>query len=371
MLEEGGRGRDCFLPKTVLKQGARGKTVAVLQKRLSELFAAGIISAGPDYIERKTSRFGKTTLASLEAFRMKLYSGGGEFAGVDAEMWRLLGLPVGSCLQDMFAIPECAKKSQTVSVALSENTVTIRWRPRFAVYEKKTGGADKRLPSADESFKACVKAAIAGVLRWDSAASCNPNPLCIHGIDTRVRVEVCDIDGRVYAPDTDFDYNFYSTGYRDSNVAIYIGKPHKAIVWDAFRWRRDKRHRVKICFKDREYCENGTLSRTMEHEFGHVLGLFDAYGYANKMDPEDGCYHYGGHPWPERPLPPAFIDGVRLKRNSVMVCDYNAFDGEKTSGCYFARTCLDYEMLLFAWRDNRLQLFTDSILGKKSQAFYH
>jgi len=30
-----------------------------------------------------------------------------------------------------------------------------------------------------------------------------------------------------------------------------------------------------------------------------------------------------------------------------------------------------YEMLLYAWSTSSLQLYTDSILGSQSQAFYH
>jgi hypothetical protein len=36
-----------------------------------------------------------------------------------------------------------------------------------------------------------------------------------------------------------------------------------------------------------------------------------------------------------------------------------------------ARTVLDYEMILYAWRDNAIQNYVDNVLGPKSQAYFH
>lgn len=263
----------------------------------------------------------------------------------------------------------------TVSLELNSNKATVIWRPRFIIYE--CGDGKTVLSPQSAMFLSCVKAALAGVLKWDSDVYPNPDPLYICGVKGQFTVNILDVNGRLYEPQYPIcNYDFAAKSYRDSNVAIYLGKKSKAIVWDSFFWRKYRKLRIKMSFRGGDEEILHPLSRTSEHEFGHVLGLFDAYGYARKPDPTDGRYHYGGHPWPGFALPPALIDGTMLLSNSVMVCNYCALNDNHTihnhigSNCCFARTSLDYEMVLLAWRDNRLQLYTGSILGKRSKAFH-
>lgn len=281
---------------------------------------------------------------------------------------------------DMFASKKNIKKGSTFSLELEGNGAIIIWRPRFVVYEYVQNGKKIVLSPHSSKFLSCVEAALAGVLRWDSDAFPN-EPLIICGKKGRVAVDIRDIKGKRYDPKTQIcGDDFAAKCYRDSNVAIYLGKKDKAIVWDAFFWKRHKKLRIKISLSCVNEGFSRALSRTVEHEFGHVLGLFDAYGYARKPDPEDGLYHYGGHPWPDFALPPALIDGKMLLCNSVMVCNYSAYsyssrncsnNDNNINDCCFTRTILDYEMIFLAWRDNRLQLYTDSILGKRSKAFHN
>ncbi|MCL1952577.1 MAG: hypothetical protein FWF60_07090 [Oscillospiraceae bacterium] len=81
---------------------------------------------------------------------------------------------------------------------------------------------------------------------------------------------------------------------------------------------------------------------TAMHEFGHVLGLFDAYGYRS---------HFYGVPFladlADRLLPEAPPD--RAPRDSVM---YSGRDIRPK----------EIEMLLWAWKHRRLQLYTKSVL---------
>ena len=80
------------------------------------------------------------------------------------------------------------------------------------------------------------------------------------------------------------------------------------------------------------------------HEFGHVLGLFDAYGY------DDYSYTFLGRDLSGlfgRLLPEAPLD--RAPYRSIM-----------RSG--WAVTATEIEMLLWAWKNNRLQLYTKSVL---------
>lgn len=53
------------------------------------------------------------------------------------------------------------------------------------------------------------------------------------------------------------------------------------------------------------------LGQIMEHEFGHICGVFDAYGYQSKDDTKD--HHYGQHNNPSFTFPSAHIDGTDIK----------------------------------------------------------
>jgi len=81
------------------------------------------------------------------------------------------------------------------------------------------------------------------------------------------------------------------------------------------------------------------------HEFGHVLGLFDAYGYSLP-----GRSFLGGvmSALVGRLLPEAPLD--RAPWHSIM----RGSGGQVTS--------TEIAMLLYAWKNNRLQLYTESAL---------
>lgn len=76
------------------------------------------------------------------------------------------------------------------------------------------------------------------------------------------------------------------------------------------------------------------------HEFGHVLGLFDAYGYI----------------WtPEAPI-------AKATEHGIMRSDYDYLPEVSDT---------DIEMMLYAWFTNSLQGYVDGILAPESQAFFH
>jgi hypothetical protein len=86
-----------------------------------------------------------------------------------------------------------------------------------------------------------------------------------------------------------------------------------------------------------------------ERKAAHVLGLFDAYGYAEH-------FITGGFWLPEAPASNATQYSV-MRSVLRKPMEYND---------------IEYEMMLYAWSTNSLQLYTnDSILGDLSQAFYH
>ncbi len=359
-----------------MKVGAKGAQVKAVQRELMKLYTNGVIPLNVNISERITSRFGQSTQAALKVFAQQRGFSAKKTeelgATLDASLWQELGLSVGETWQDFFMQEKPFRNGTTVNMKLINNTVDIAWKPRFIVFDCAENGKKTRISTSDPRYEKCVRAVLGGVARWDSTVSSNPNPLVIHGVTGQVAVKILDKENLTYSQDSSIcGENFAAKNYRDANVVITIGRPYKAIVWDAFFWRRHKKLRISMSFPSWNNELANSINRTIEHEFGHVLGLFDAYGYSRKTEPQDGRYHYGGHPWPDNALPPAYIDGERLRRNSVMVCDYCACNADGALDCSFTRTNLDYEMLLLAWQKNRLQLFADSILGKRSQAFYY
>ena len=80
------------------------------------------------------------------------------------------------------------------------------------------------------------------------------------------------------------------------------------------------------------------------HEFGHVLGLFDAYGYGAQLGTILGI---DLHPLGDRLLPEAPLD--RAPEDALMRSRWEIYP-------------TDIAMLLYAWKNNRLQLYTKSVL---------
>jgi hypothetical protein len=91
------------------------------------------------------------------------------------------------------------------------------------------------------------------------------------------------------------------------------------------------------------------FTSTASHEFGHVLGLFDAYGYKE--------HFLTGDFW----LPAAPVSSEVPVEDIMRSPWWN-------SPQYMP---IDYEMMLYAWSSNSLQLYVDSVLGGTSQAFFH
>jgi hypothetical protein len=98
----------------------------------------------------------------------------------------------------------------------------------------------------------------------------------------------------------------------------------------------------------------GRFDRLIEHEFGHVLGLFDAYGYKQHLGVLGEVF-----------LPEADIDNIHVTPKSPMLCSWADVDNP------WERTETDLEMILYAWQENAVQCYIDSAMGSKSQAYFH
>ncbi len=116
-----------------------------------------------------------------------------------------------------------------------------------------------------------------------------------------------------------------------------------SIVPGAIFWRPNSAYKTMYL---RAYSPMSYFVYTAKHEFGHLLGLFDAYGY--------GSHTYGwtlfgtDFSWVgDYFLPEAPYD--RAPNDAIMRSNYWVYPA-------------DMEMVLWAWNHGRLQLYTDSIL---------
>jgi hypothetical protein len=97
-------------------------------------------------------------------------------------------------------------------------------------------------------------------------------------------------------------------------------------------------------FLKTNYPRNNSFEDDAMHEFGHVLGLFDAYGYGAHAQHLLGANMRWLGDWllPEAPPERAPWDAIMRSRSVIYPTDI--------------------EMILWAWKDRRLQLYTESVL---------
>jgi len=69
----------------------------------------------------------------------------------------------------------------------------------------------------------------------------------------------------------------------------------------------------------------------------------------------------------EAALPQAIVDGKYVRQDSVMLCDWE----QPQKRLIWTKTSMDYEMMLWAWKENKLQNYIGTIFGDESQGYYH
>jgi len=127
------------------------------------------------------------------------------------------------------------------------------------------------------------------------------------------------------------------------------------MVPGAFLWRPYSP--VLTMFLAVDYPQYTDFAGLAGHEFGHVLGLFDAYGYGGAFSYLAGVDLSWLGDWllPAAPLERASYDSIMRGGGRDYVSPADA------------------SMLLWGWKNNRLQLYTDSKLtwlgAEVSQAF--
>jgi len=383
-----------FLPGTVLKLGCKGATFNALRTRLELLYSEGFISVNPSATIQIPETLGVTTWASLKSYidqgvsykdKSSLPSSAGKLKNgdyvVDKVIWESLGFTIMEHLEDMFKI-DSNSGGTTINVKLNKDTITIEYRlsiyiERHELVLPRVSTRTRRRyldPSAKYTYyDEYIRKAIEGVYHWKNEA---PE---IQGVKPTIKIKIYDKNENSFSPkwaskgilDTSSleGYDFVADSKDQATIYVEESYPEGGIIGslanmvpDAFTgWEKSKKLQIHIRNrgygpKDRSLI-NGEFDRVIEHEFGHVLGLFDVYGYGQHTRPIE----FLGDMF----APEADIDEIHITHLSPMFCSWNINDRP------WERTETDLEMILFAWQENKLQCYIHSSMGEKSQAYFY
>lgn len=246
---------------------------------------------------------------------------------IDGTTWNALGLSFNKTIQDEFAVTPYIRGGSTIRMKISDNTIDIYYTPKIYF--------DSAWCMAEADKVIFAENIVKGVSEWDGEYE-------IYGLTTTVNVHVDDPQ--------------FVDKLDDATIYYHKRNPLEdhfhmtSLVFDATTWNPNKKLTVKL--QDSEL--NLDQSRVIMHEFGHVLGLFDAYSYIGHFGETLGTFIN-----PEIPF-------TRAGKNDIMRrTGYNSVVSDN-----------NIEMLLWAWKNNRLQTYAENALtkllgGEVSQAFYH
>jgi len=196
-----------------------------------------------------------------------------------------------------------------IKMKLAQDTLTFDYSPVFFF--------DSRFNLSEQNKARIVDDCVAGFKQWAG---------------------VYEIGGRALTVEVDVHPS--TTGSKNAaSVKILPNSlfANGGIVPGCLIWRRES-SRLAITLRT-QTPQNRNFKHLAMHEFGHVLGLFDAYGYGSIA----GLGWLLGWLLPEAPLD-------RAPAHTIM----------RGSGGDITPT--EVEMLLYAWKNNRLQLYTKSAL---------
>jgi len=202
-----------------------------------------------------------------------------------------------------------------IRMKLEEDTLTFHYSPVFYL-DREYWDYTLTEEDADEVINTCV----AGFRGWEGVYEIRGRELTVV-----VEVEARRTDKKLQANVMVLYDDYYRASMVPGSVLWRPWSPFLRMYLYTFDPRRTDLERVAL------------------HEFGHVLGLFDAYRYGAYMS-FLGIDLSG---WIGRLLPEAPPD--RAPEDSVMRSGRNV-------------TPTEIEMLLWAWKNNRLQLYTKSVL---------
>ena len=250
--------------------------------------------------------------------------------GADAAVWRALGLEVLDTFEAAFGKPGggwIGGAPGPIKMKLEGNTLTFDYSPSIYVareYEDWT--------LTDEEVEEAAENCVEGFKEWEGVYE-------VYGQALTVVVDVHPV----------------VTGRKlFSDVRIVPRNGSASMVFGCIVWRPWSPF-LKMSIKSGGYVS----THTPMHEFGHVLGLFDAYGYGSQVRDMD-FLGLNLRDFVNTLLPEAPPD--RAPEYSIMRSRWEV-------------TPTEIEMLLWGWKSGRLQLYTESILcwlgAEVSQAFWH
>jgi hypothetical protein len=307
-----------FLPGTVLREGAYdgGYTTNDVFKLNRTLCQMGYLSL--DDFNYSMGDFTTATTSAIKEFQRK--KGLNQTGNADFHTWYALNLPVNTTLAQEFWSGK--KGTDLLSVSLSGNTLTITYSPVMQII------GENGKPVKGTEFSKVKNLIVAGFKRW-------AGNYLIQGVNAAVNVNVnIKEPGGGMAPSVFVDF---------SNPNI------RSFVWTTMVWSTITNHAMFLYFAridcsstigDGQYKMN-RVTHTAMHEFGHILGLFDAYKNS--------------------PFTSADADNNHADTYDVMRSNPNQ-----------SVTDLDIEMVLYAFANNKLQTFGNgAVVGEVSQAYYH
>ena len=222
--------------------------------------------------------------------------------------------------------------NKTINVSIDGARITIRYSPKVYVQRGKSKGS-KAQPVSDEAYEACLAKVIPGFQLWAG--------------DYRLR-DLGDVTVDVVVRPTRV------LTARKANLIITVDRERPSMVPIAFLsilWSPKIKPRVRLNVGGFYGLDDHTATLAA-HEFGHVLGLFDAYGY------REHWVRFGLGRVADRLLPAA--RGERTESSGVMRCAWGQ------SPVISAR---EIEMMLRAFRTGRVQFYENCVLGRASRVF--
>jgi RHS repeat-associated protein len=259
---------------------------------------------------------------------------------VTVDVWRALGLKVNNTIEEEFFSGR--RGNDTLSVSISGNTVTIDYNPKIFIQANVGRSEYYQTPSCERfpdlkhihvsaaDYSSLEQRIVDGFMRWGGTFS-------IQGETVTVVVNV-NPTREINAARSDVRVNLHDEG---------LLKVDGMVFW-SLTWNVNTDAGIEL-WLDQEALDHDTgrkewdyISNLVMHEFGHTLGLMDAYG---------AFYQ-----------PQAPASRVSKDTDTVMWNHYHAGSFPKD---------IEIEMLLYAWTRNKMQGFSQGPLGEDSQAFYN